>query len=234
MMRGIVALLVAGLLVSVGIVSVLWSTPRAVTFYLYDQHGKPPGVGGGPKDKGGGGYDILAKWQDTPVSYVFDDDGSGLDRAFVETALGLSSEEWDSYTSTELASAPAYMQGADFDTVRDGVNEVSFGDYSEAGVIAVCRMWIARGWPPKNKYLVEFDLMFDTDYAWGDATVNPAVMDLQNIATHELGHGIAGLGDLYEDRYSQETMYGYADYGEIIKRNLNDGDIAGVQKNYGT
>jgi len=57
-------------------------------------------------------------------------------------------------------------------------------------------------------------------------------MDLQNIATHELGHGV-GLGDLYITACSEETMYGYSNYGETKKRTLNAGDIMGIQKLYG-
>ena len=56
-------------------------------------------------------------------------------------------------------------------------------------------------------------------------------MDLQNIATHEIGHGI-GLGDLY-NTCTQETMYGYSTEGDVSKRTLNSGDISGLQKIYG-
>jgi len=57
-------------------------------------------------------------------------------------------------------------------------------------------------------------------------------MDVQNIATHELGHGL-GLGDLYQTTAWQETMYGYSDNGETMKRDLYLGDIAGIQALYG-
>jgi hypothetical protein len=56
-------------------------------------------------------------------------------------------------------------------------------------------------------------------------------MDFENIATHELGHSV-GLGDLYTDACSEQTMYGYADNGETKKRTLEAGDIKGVQELY--
>ena len=56
-------------------------------------------------------------------------------------------------------------------------------------------------------------------------------MDLQNIATHELGHS-AGMGDLYSGSCSTQTMFGYSGYGEIIKRDLATGDIQGIRKLY--
>ena len=74
--------------------------------------------------------------------------------------------------------------------------------------------------------------MFDTDWIWGDAKVDASVMDLQNIATHELGHG-AGLGDVYDTACSNVTMYGYSDYGETKKRDLEQPDIKGLQTLYG-
>ncbi|MFH1462165.1 MAG: matrixin family metalloprotease [bacterium] len=67
---------------------------------------------------------------------------------------------------------------------------------------------------------------------WGDAAINSTVMDLQNIAVHKIGHG-AGLADLYDTVCTEETMYGYSNYGETKKRDLNAGDITGIQELYG-
>lgn len=111
--------------------------------------------------------------------------------------------------------------------VGDGQNTLLFGDYDVSGVIAVCSVrGIFRG-PPANRQITEFDIMFDTDFNWGDATTNAEVMDLQNIATHELGHAV-GLGDLYNTECNTQTMYGYSGYGDISKRTLESGDIAGL------
>jgi len=81
--------------------------------------------------------------------------------------------------------------------------------------------------------------MFDTDYTWGNAGLtsetelgDTSVMDLQNIATHELGHGV-GLADIYSSTCSAVTMYGYSDYGETQKRTLETPDITGLQTLYG-
>ncbi|MBU2577818.1 matrixin family metalloprotease, partial [Patescibacteria group bacterium] len=96
------------------------------------------------------------------------------------------------------------------------------------GVIAVTTIW----YNPATKAIVEFDIMFDTDWTWGDATIDTAKMDLQNIATHEFGHGV-GLADVYDSACSAVTMYGYSDYGETQKKTLETPDITGLQKLYG-
>ena len=54
---------------------------------------------------------------------------------------------------------------------------------------------------------------------------NAALMDVQNIATHELGHGF-GLSDLYQSKWSEQTMYGYSYEGDTAKRDLASGDIS--------
>gem|GEM_PF-315307 len=107
----------------------------------------------------------------------------------------------------------------------DGTNVISFGDYDQDGVIAVCSVWGYFGGPPKKRQITEFDVMLDTDFAWGDG--DPLKMDLQNILTHELGHAI-GLGDLYNSECGEQTMFGYSWEGDIGKRTLNFGDIAGL------
>jgi len=108
------------------------------------------------------------------------------------------------------------------------VCRISFGDYPNDNVIAVTSVWFTR----VGKRIVEFDQLYNTRFTWGDATVNPAVMDLQNIATHELGHGV-GLADIYSTTCSAVTMYGYSTEGETQKRTLEQPDITGLQRMYG-
>ena len=75
---------------------------------------------------------------------------------------------------------------------------------------------------------------------WGDATITSTpypgdFMELQNIATHELGHGfeLADLNELTSPTQPLQTMFGYASPGETIKRDLASGDIAGIRALYG-
>jgi len=177
--------------------------------------------------------DRWAKWKELPIDYVIDPDNpDGLIEGFVTNAISAGAEEWDAHTTTELFGSYSIDYSSSWDSnAPDGRNELLFGDYSEEGVIAVTVIWGYFGGRPSARRIVEFDVLFDTDFTWGDAEGNLAVMDLQNIATHEIGHG-AGLGDLYDTVCAEETMYGYSDYGEIKKRDLNTGDMTGIQKLY--
>lgn len=144
-----------------------------------------------------------------------------------------SALEWDSHTATKLFGTYAVDNTANWDNeTPDGRNELSFGNYPSQGVIAVTVVWGYFSGSPQTRGIVEFDVMFDTDYVWGDGTVSPTLMDLQNIATHEIGHGV-GLGDVYETACSEVTMYGYSDYGETKKITLEQPDITGLLKLYG-
>ncbi|MFQ5710871.1 MAG: matrixin family metalloprotease [Candidatus Geothermarchaeales archaeon] len=203
--------------------------------------GKPPGTpGGGPPPKEedhSDHYKFLGKgvkWKTTPVSYVIDPDNpQGLTEEFIVTAIFLSAEEWDEHAGIELFSDSYTVDyGSSWDDdAPDGRNEVVFGDYPREGVIAVTVVWGYFSGPPGQREIIEFDIMFDTDFTWGNATESgDAVMDLQNIATHEIGHG-AGLDDY--NLCDLETMYGYSQYGETMKRDLYLGDTAGIQKLYG-
>jgi len=183
------------------------------------------------------------KWKVLPVNYVINpvNPVQTLDEAFVTSAVFNAAEEWDVHTTTELmnnASANSIDYKATYG-VQDYKNAITFGNYPTEGVIAVTTVW----YNPATKEIVEFDIMFDTDWTWGDAatecgsTENSTnttckIMDLQNIATHEFGHAV-GLNDVYDSACSEVTMYGYSNYGEVKKRTLEKPDITGLQTLYG-
>lgn len=175
-----------------------------------------------------------AKWTSLPVNYVVDPDNPyGLSEEFVTNSIYQAAEEWDTHTNTELFGVYSVDHNASWDgNEPDGKSEFVFGDYPEKSVIGITVVWGYFSGAPAARRITEFDVLFDTDFKWGDATLNPALMDLQNIATHEIGHGV-GLADLSRSAYAQETMYAYSNYGEVTKRDLNTGDIAGLQVLYG-
>lgn len=242
MKRMLSAFVIVVLLSQLALVSSVYAVgPPDVEQKIFVHYAKPAKPS--PPTKDSGSYKVFAKWllSDLPVKYKINPTGSGMPSAEVETIVTLSAEEWDDgdYSnwggvSRELfsyigSSAKTYADLAWTSGDLDGENTIVFGDYTEANVIAVTLIWYTR----VTKRILEFDMVFDTSWKWGDAEVeDTAVMDLQNIATHELGHAV-GLGDLYRPNTTLETMYGYADYDEIIKRDLYNGDIAGITSLYG-
>lgn len=171
----------------------------------------------------------LLQWGRLPVSYVINPTNpDGLSEAFVTSAISKGAEEWDDWTGAELFNDVYTIDYAATYGKQDNVNAITWGNYPTTGVIAVTAVW----YNPATKSIVEFDIMFDIDWTWGNATINPEVMDLQNIAAHELGHA-AGLADVYDVECGTVTMYGYSDNGETQKRSLENPDITGIQKLYG-
>jgi len=183
------------------------------------------------------------RWQALPVSYTINPSNSVQSNLsssdLVVSAVLNAAEEWDNYTSKELMNSYNIDYNA-IPGVQDYKNVIGFGNYGDPDVIAVTTVW----YNPATKAILEFDIMLDTDWVWGDATAqcnsnetftnsSCEVMDLQNILTHEFGHAI-GLGDVYDSTCSEVTMYGYSWYGEVKKRTLEPPDITGLRSLYGT
>ena len=133
------------------------------------------------------------KWKTLPVNYAINPGNlQGLAENFVTFTVSTSAETWDAATSTELFNDSYIVDYTAEYGVQDYKNSIAFGDYPDSNVIAVTTVWYTR----VGKQIVEFDMLFNTKYVWGDATVDNSKMDLQNIATHELGHSV-GLVDIY-------------------------------------
>ncbi|MEK6872555.1 MAG: matrixin family metalloprotease [Nanoarchaeota archaeon] len=174
-----------------------------------------------------------AKWK-TTEQYVLDTTNSdGLSDSFVADSVEVSFNAWDDQVAFDVfgtRNTSLIVNGADI-LSPDGKNEVLFGSILDPRVIAVAIVWGVFSGPTFNRKIVEFDVVYnDPDFVWGDATINPNVMDFLNIATHEKGH-TAGMAHP-SDSCTEETMYRFAGIGETKKRTLNSGDIAGIKKLY--
>ena len=206
-------------------------------FIHYRRGAKPPWAGGGKPGKEPKCYGFLGRgvsWKGTPVDYMIDPKNpDGLEENFITSAISASAEEWDNYTDIELFNDYQLIDNGSWDgwqgSTTDGRSELLFGVYPDESVIAVTVIWGYFSGPPGLREILEFDVLFNTYYPWGNGELDK--MDLQNIATHELGHGI-GLDDVYDTACAEVTMYGYSDYGEIKKRTLEAPDIEGLLKLY--
>ncbi len=180
-------------------------------------------------------YTLLAKgakWK-TVEPYIVDPTNTReLNEDFVRNNLALDIDKWETKAGVDILGneVAGIVDGADLES-PDNKNEVMFADIDYDGAIAVAIVWGIFSGPPFNRELVEWDMIFDdADFDWS-ATGEAGKMDFENIATHELGHAV-GLGDLYNAECSEQTMYGYAVYGETNKRSLEAGDIAGISALY--
>jgi len=185
--------------------------------------------------EGGNCYGFLAKgakWK-TIEPYIVDPANTrGLDETFVRDNMAYDIGKWENAAGQNILGdeTPGVVDGADT-LSTDGKNEVYFGSIDDSGAIAITIVWgIFRG-RPSARELVEWDQVYDqVDYDWSSSG-EAGKMDFESIATHELGHSV-GLDDLYTLECSEQTMYGYADFGETKKRTLEAGDIRGVQDLY--
>lgn len=175
-----------------------------------------------------------AKWKGTPESWIVDSYNTGeLGTGFVLPNMTSDITKWENAAGTgvdilgqgTLSTAPITVSNS-----LDDRNEVTFAPIDNAGTIAVTYIWGIFGGPLAGRELVEWDQIYSTKYAWS-ATGEAGKMDFENIATHELGHSV-GMNDLYTSKCSDQTMYGYAGYGETNKSSLESGDIAGINLLY--
>jgi hypothetical protein len=190
-------------------------------------HAKPSGIG---KPGTSDCYDLMGvKWTALPVTYAINPiNPDGLSEESVVNSISSAAENWDNATSTELFNDIYSIDHTAEYGLRDQKNSVVFGPYTDGGAIAVTSIWYSK----KTKQILEFDMIFNTKFTWGDASIDATKMDLLNIATHEFGHSV-GLSDIYSTTCSAVTMYGYSNYGDMSKITLEQPDVTGLQTMYG-
>lgn len=169
-----------------------------------------------------------AKWN-TQEPYLVDPSNTqGLTDLFVRQNIADALTEWETESgeNTFGDEIPGIVEHSTIGKTSNGKNEVVFGSIDNPGTIAVTYVWgIFRG-NPRNRQLTEWDIVFNqVDFSWANDG-NALSMDFENIAQHELGHAL-GLSHP-ESSCTEETMYAYATKGETKKRDLFDGDKAGI------
>ena len=184
---------------------------------------KPPKEEEPPKDNTyyelWGGY--LA---DTVEYYVNPANGQVAEEDLI-AAVNASAETWNVETGAELFQYAGPTTSNWY--AQDFQNTVSWVKFIPRDTLAVAVMWY-----DENSVIWEVDIVFNTFHSWGiDPVKKDRAFDIQNVATHEFGHPV-GLDDLYDEIYSDLTMYGYSSKSETIKRSLEEGDISGARSLY--
>ena len=180
-------------------------------------------------------YSLLAsgaRWKSVENYFVGTDNADGLNKPAIEGDIALGLSLWEQAAGMAIFGGQIVGSVDGVDTTQpDDKNEFLFGPIDEPNVIAVTITWGIFSGPPFARELVEWDMVFnDADFLWGTADQDTGVMDFLNIFVHEAGHA-AGLGHP-SLTCTEETMYAYAEEDETKKRDLNPGDVAGIQALY--
>lgn len=177
-------------------------------------------------------------WAVPNVQYVVNLDNSGDNGTYL-AAIDTAFQQWEDASAISFAypgtttAVPSSFAG---DGTMNEANEIGWVSISDTfpNAIAVTMTWYDR----LTLEIAEVDLAFNADLPWAQASLaegidpdgirgDPTSYDVQNIATHEAGHWLL-LGDLYNKPTAAQTMYGYGSLGELQKRSLESGDIAGA------
>ncbi|MGZ4904029.1 MAG: hypothetical protein ACXV5I_04385 [Halobacteriota archaeon] len=160
-----------------------------------------------------------------------------LTQTSVVNAIQDSFNAWNKVGPKPTKSSSLYAYGGVSLTARhsnsiDHKNVVSWASVLDSSgnpdpnIVAVSYMWYRIS----DGGLLDCDTVFNTYFTWG-INSGGSTFDIQDIGTHEFGHW-TGLNDIYDSTCTPMTMYGYAWYGEVYKRTLEQGDAAGVHAAY--
>ena len=174
------------------------------------------------------------------VPYVINPSGAPLG---AELQVKAGFEAWDAATAAELFNDNPTTDTNSWWGKLDGKNNVSWQVIAGGGIIAGTWVWYldndGSGTMSAGDEILETDIVFNASQRWGidqdgEGTVYKLTnqFDVRDIATHEAGH-VVGLDDLYNDKYSEITMYGYSSKGETKKISLEVGDVNGTRELYG-
>jgi len=164
-------------------------------------------------------WDLAVDLEDYYVNYVAYPDNSTSSKIKYTINLFDDNPKVD-YKAKASIGAPDYK------------NVITWGR-AQPGVVAYTVIWYLSD----TGEIVDADMVLNSYYKWGIADGNETTRRSQGQVRHQ-GHSGSRGWPLVRPRrplrpkYSAMTMYGYASYGEEVKRTLEPGDVAGVQAVY--
>jgi hypothetical protein len=144
-------------------------------------------------------------------------------------AVRAAAQTWTAAAAGQFRFVYGGQAPAGASPVEDGNNDIVWGSGLPAEVIAAAWTY------DLGRAILETDIMFNSAYTWSTSGAAD-LMDVQSIATHELGHWL-NLRDLYGEPNSwgpgdmDKMMFGFSDNG-VIKRTLTAADGEGILWTY--
>lgn len=162
-----------------------------------------------------------------PFSYVINPSNTqNLSEKEIVRATSRAAKTWNSAVKGN-AFADYSINVTPYYPIYDYQNTISFSDiFLDTTVVGQNSLFFLDD--GNSTRLVEFDMLLNNKIPFGDANKNASVIDLQALITHELGHSL-GFLDLYNTECSLATMYGYSNFGDISKRNLQKYEISALK-----
>jgi hypothetical protein len=174
------------------------------------------------------------RWKHAEPFFVDPRNEIGLNEEFILTSIGNAVTEWNNnlsvknrFISLDNMSVRDIESPVNTDFPNEN-NEVVMGYLEDDSVIAVTITWGIFSGPISQREIIEFDMVFNQRYNFGDASRDKTKMDYWSIVIHEWGH-VLGKGDVYSRSCDYATMYGLSSEGETHKRSLSRADIQGLR-----
>ena len=134
---------------------------------------------------------------------------------------------WDAQTGASIFGGVQSGNDGPAGT-QDFKSNIQWVNLGSSSTVAQTLTWAYRS----TGEAVESDAQYNTYYPWSTSGAAGA-MDVENVATHEVGHTFGLTHPTSTSTNACLTMYAYVNYGETHARTLGDGDILGIKAIYG-
>lgn len=165
------------------------------------------------------------RWRTFPVTFAIDPTNSHMDPTLAKNAIIKAFGVYDAWINPTLTN---FKESPSYSSAQIKVNwRPMDGQYGQLGLTSY-------SYRLDTKALTSASISFDSGDKFfvsysGSCSASGSSFDLQNIATHELGHAM-NLGHVTDKLLS---MYATSYAGETLKRTLGKGDVLGIKTLYG-